>query len=138
MLVLMVDIVKPLGARFDNSFQSLKNKIFNTDADSPFYIKMPKGLKYEESATTKMLEKEIEEKTWINMTLAHDPTKKFLYEIRPLKLLNYEGFWYLLGVNCYEKLKKFRLDRILEAENTAKPFKIAKNFQKVSDQSTNI
>ncbi len=141
MLVLMSDIVKPLGARFDSSFQSLKNKIFNTNADSPFYIKMPKGLKYEETAVTKVLERGIETNTWINMTLTHAPTKKLSYQLRPLKIINYDGFWYLLGLrtNCIgSKMRKFRLDNILEAAATNKTFKMTKDICKLLDQSPNI
>ena len=138
MLVLMADIIKPLGSRFDNSFQNIKNKLFNSEEESPFYVKMPKGLKYETNAITTVLEKGIETKTWIKMTLAHDPAKKLLYLLCPLKLLNYEGFWYLLGTNAHDQMRKFRLEKILDAENTAKTFKVAKNIKKILDQSTNV
>lgn len=97
---------------------------------------MPKGLKYEANAITTVLEKGIETKTWIKMTLAHDPAKKLLYLLRPLKLLHYEGFWYLLGINVHDQMKV--PPGILDAENTAKTFNVAKNIKKILDQSTNV
>ena len=52
--------------------------------------------------------------------------------------MNYDGFWYLLGINAYKQVRKFRLDRILDAVNTDKPFKVTKNIQKMLAESHNI
>jgi predicted DNA-binding transcriptional regulator YafY len=141
MLVLMADIIKPLGSKFNNSFNSLKSKVINIPADSPFYIKMPKGTNYKETEITKILEKGIETHTWINMTLAQDPSRKLEYQLKPLKLINYDGIWYLLGLRTRctgSPMRKFRLENILEAIGTKKTFKITKNISKILDQSPNI
>ena len=52
--------------------------------------------------------------------------------------MNYDGFWYLLGINAYKQVRKFRLDRILDAVNTDKSFKPTKNIQKILQESQNI
>lgn len=44
----------------------------------------------------------------------------------------------MLGINAYKEVRKFRLDRILDAINTNKPFKITKNIQKMLSESHNI
>ena len=72
------------------------------------------------------------------MSLAADTSRKLTYELKPLKIMNYDGFWYLLGINAYKQVRKFRLDRILDAVNTDKTFKVTKNIQKMLAESHNI
>ena len=99
---------------------------------------MPTGKKYEETKITHVLEKGIRTHTEVLMSLAADPSRKLTYELKPLKIMNYDGFWYLLGINAYKQVRKFRLDRILDAINTDKAFKPTKNIQKILQESQNI
>ena len=134
----MQDIIAPLGANFQRSLDSLRHKVLSAPEESPFYIKMPTGCKYEETKITRVLEQGIRTHTEVLMSLAADTTRKLTYELKPLKIMNYDGFWYLLGINAYKQVRKFRLDRILDAVNTDKPFKITKNIQKLLAESHNI
>lgn len=138
MLVLMSDIIKPLGAKFNTSFSTLKNKVLNANEESLFYIKLHKGPPYKETVITKTLERSIHEKTWVNMTLTHDPSRKLEYQLRPLKIINYDGFWYLLGINLFNKKKTIRLDNILEVASTDKTFKVREDIIKTLEQSPNV
>ncbi len=138
LLLVMQDIIAPLGANFQQSLDSLRHKVLSAPKESPFYIKMPAGCKYEETKITRVLEQGIRTHTEVLMSLAADTTRKLTYELKPLKIMNYDGFWYLLGINAYKQVRKFRLDRILDAVNTDKPFKITKNIQKLLAESHNI
>ena len=138
LLLVLKDIVEPLGKPFQKPFELLRQKVLRSPEESPFYIKMPKGSQYQESKITRVLERGIIEHTEVRMSLAADPTRKLTYELKPLKIMNYDGFWYLLGINAYKEVRKFRLDRILDAINTDKPFKITKNIQKMLSESHNI
>lgn len=138
LLLVMQDIIAPLGANFQRSLDSLRHKVLSAPEESPFYIKMPEGCKYEETKITRVLEKGIRTHTEVLMSLAADTSRKLTYELKPLKIMNYDGFWYLLGINAYKQVRKFRLDRILDAVNTDKTFKVTKNIQKMLAESHNI
>lgn len=138
LLLVMQDVISPLGKPFQNSLASLRQKVLNAPEESPFYIKMPAGSKYEETKITCVLEKGIRTHTEVLMSLAADTSRKLTYELKPLKIMNYDGFWYLLGINVYKQVRKFRLDRILDAINTDKSFKPTKNIKKMLQESQNI
>lgn len=138
LLLVMQDVISPLGKSFQNSLASLRQKVLNATEESPFYIKMPAGSKYEETKITRVLEQGIRTHTEVLMSLAADTSRKLTYELKPLKIMNYDGFWYLLGINAYKEVRKFRLDRILDAINTDKPFKATKNIRKILQESQNI
>lgn len=138
LLLVMQDVISPLGKPFQDSLASLRQKVLNAPEESPFYIKMPMGNKYEETKITRVLEKGIRTHTEVLMSLAADTSRKLTYELKPLKIMNYDGFWYLLGINAYKQVRKFRLDRILDAVNTDKTFKVTKNIQKMLAESHNI
>ncbi|MBR3632756.1 MAG: WYL domain-containing protein [Elusimicrobiaceae bacterium] len=138
LLLMMQELIAPFGKRFQEPFERLRQKVLRVPDESPFYIKMPKGRQYQETKITRVLEKGILEHTEVRMSLAADITRKLTYELKPLKIMNYDGFWYLLGINAYKQVRKFRLDRILDAINTDKPFKVAKNIQKMLAESHNI
>ena len=138
LLLVMQDVISPLGKPFQDTLASLRQKVLNAPEESPFYIKMPTGNKYEETKITRVLEKGIRTHTEVLMSLAAAPTRKLTYDLKPLKIMNYDGFWYLLGINSYKQVRKFRLDRILDAINTDKSFKPTKNIQKILQESQNI
>lgn len=138
LLLVMQDVISPLGKPFQDTLASLRQKVLNAPEESPFYIKMPAGNKYEETKITRVLEKGIRTHTEVLMSLAADTSRKLTYELKPLKIMNYDGFWYLLGINAYKQVRKFRLDRILDAVNTDKSFKPTKNIQKILQESQNI
>lgn len=138
LLLVMQDVISPLGKPFQDTLASLRQKVLNAPEESPFYIKMPTGNKYEETKITRVLEKGIRTHTEVLMSLAADTSRKLTYELKPLKIMNYDGFWYLLGINAYKQVRKFRLDRILDAVNTDKSFKPTKNIQKILQESQNI
>lgn len=138
LFLVMQDVISPLGKPFQDTLASLRQKVLNAPEESPFYIKMPTGNKYEETKITRVLEKGIRTHTKVFMTLSADTSRPLNYDVNPLKIMNYDGFWYLLGINAYKQVRKFRLDRILDAVNTDKSFKPTKNIQKMLQESQNI
>ena len=138
LLLVMQDVISPLGKPFQDTLASLRQKVLNAPEESPFYIKIPTGNKYEETKITRVLEKGIRTHTKVFMTLSADTSRPLNYDVNPLKIMNYDGFWYLLGINAYKQVRKFRLDRILDAVNTDKSFKHTKNIQKILQESQNI
>ncbi|MEM4270782.1 MAG: WYL domain-containing protein, partial [Candidatus Pacearchaeota archaeon] len=61
------------------------------------------------------------------------------YKLCPLKLICYEGFWYLLSqVDGKDWILKFRIEHIKDVELLEDYFEEPKNLKAMLDQSTNI
>ena len=134
-LVLMSDLASSLGGNFGHSFAMLKNRLL-TPQDNPFFIKMNSGEMYKETPITNTLETCVREREWVK--ICYKGGKMADYQLRPLKLMWVEGFWYLLALTDDDKLLKFRLEKISSADAMNKPFKYNKNIEKILRESTNI
>ena len=67
------------------------------------------------------------------------PKEEKAYTIWPLKIVNYEGFWYLLArLDENEHIRTFRLERIKEAKLLDKSFNMPDNLKILLDNSVNI
>lgn len=49
LLLVMQDIIAPLGANFQRSLDSMRHKVLSAPEESPFYIKTPADCKYEKT-----------------------------------------------------------------------------------------
>lgn len=135
-LILMHDLATSLGGNFSHSFELLKNRLLTLPQENPFFIKMTGGETYKDSPVTRVLEKAIRTRKWVNV--CYKGGKMACYAVRPLKLMWMEGFWYLLTLTNTNKLLKFRLEKITSAAELDKTFKYDKNIEKILHQSTNI
>jgi predicted DNA-binding transcriptional regulator YafY len=129
-IIFMSDIIQSLGSDFTKSFKTLQKKISNDDAETPFYIKVPKSLEYQETAIVQTIKKAIKDKTTLMLTYAMRPENKLGYVFHPLKIINYDGFWYLLGMDYYKNIRKLKLYDILDAANTQERFITSKQLRK--------
>lgn len=139
LLTVLFEITKSLGSNFEESFRKILAKVLSQEYDSPFYIKMPDGLKipkdYPFMAT---LEEAIDycEKITIHYK-SHE--KEGDYKLCPLKIIFFDGFWYLLAKPEDKNwLIKFRLENILSVESIGGHFLPPKNLKTILDQSVNI
>lgn len=99
LLLILKDMVEPLGKPFQQPFEQLRQKVLCVPDESPFYIKMPKGSQYKETKITRVLEKGILDHTEVRMSLAADTSRKLTYELKPLKIMDYDGFCTLYLIN---------------------------------------
>ena len=134
-LVLMSDLASSLGGNFSRSFSMLKNRLLSPQ-ENPFFIKMNSGEIYKDTPITRLLEKCIRAREWVE--ICYKGGKMACYPVRPLKLLWVEGFWYLLALTDDDKLLKFRLEKISSAQELKKTFKYNKNIEQILRESTNI
>ena len=139
LLTLFFDIAKSLGPNFEESFRGIFAKILTQEQDSPFYVKMPDGLKIpKDYPFLKEIEKAIDESEKILIQYkSHD--KEGDYRLCPLKILFVDGFWYLLAHPEGKKwLTKFRLENITSVENIGGHFVSPQNLKTILDESINI
>jgi len=113
--VVVLDIMQKLlegaGEKFSTKADKLLSKIKN-DSLNPIYAKLNMEDIGDKLAEVQLLEKAIKEKQEISCFYKFDTYTKEL-TLKPLKIANYEGFWYLLALDARNDiLKKYYLKNI--------------------------
>ncbi len=139
LLSFLHDISKSLGEKFEDSFSSILKKVVSKEQDSAFYVKLPKGAKISKDfPCVKELEEAVEDN--IKIVLRYKtPEKEGDYRVCPLKIIFFDGFWYLLAqVDGKDWIRTFRLENIMNIELLDEYFTSPKNLSTFLDQSINI
>ena len=139
LLSFLHDISKSLGEKFEDSFSTILQKVVSKEQDSAFYVKLPEGSKISKNYPfIKDLEEAVKYNVMIKLQYK-SPEKEGEYKICPLKIIFFDGFWYLLSrVGSKEWLRTFRLDRIKMVEVLNKRFAYPKNINTILHESVNI
>jgi len=135
--VVVLDIMEKLmegaGTQFSTKANKLLSKIKNKTFN-PIYAKLDMediGNKLKEVQT---LENAIKNKKQIRCN--YNAKEKIL---NPLKIANYEGFWYLLAVDSYEDiLKKYYFKNIQQIDILDKTFENTEELEELLDNSISI
>lgn len=139
LLSFLHDISKSLGEKFEDSFSSILQKVISKEQDSAFYVKLPEGSKISKDFPfVKDLEETINNN--IKIVLSYKtPEKEGDYRVCPLKIIFFDGFWYLLAqVDGKDWIIKFRLENIRNIELLDEYFTPPRNLNTFLDQSVNI
>jgi len=136
MLAIFADITCVLGDNFSEAFDNLQKRVIQEPLDNPFYVKIQKGYSYPITRITKTIEKAVNdcEKVYIN----YERGKPNDDPISPLKIVWYDGYWYLLALGHKGILLKLRLEKIKEAKLTGKFFKKPAGLEKTLEESSSI
>ena len=139
LLSFLHEIAKSLGESFEESFRGILHKVLAKGTESPFYVKVPKGVKLDrELPHVKELQLAIEECRKVDMDYL-TPEGEKSYRVDPLKIIYFDGFWYLLlRVDGENQTRKFRLERIKKLEVLDEYFVLPENLKTMLDQSVNI
>jgi len=139
LLSFLHDISRSLGGKFEDSFSSILKKVVSKEQDSAFYVKLPEGSKISKDLHfIKELEKAVKDN--IKIVLHYKtPEREGDYKVNPLKIIFFDGFWYLLA-QVYGKnwIRTFRLENIRNIELLNEYFTPPKNLSTFLDQSVNI
>jgi len=139
LLSFLHDISKSLGEKFEDSFSNILKKVVSKEQDSAFYVKLPEGSKISKDFPfIKDLEKAVKNNVKIELQYK-TPEKEGDYKICPLKIIFFDGFWYLLAqVDGKEWIIKFRLENITNVVLLDEYFMPPRNLNTFLDQSVNI
>jgi len=139
LLSFLYEIAKTLGGKFEVSFHNILNKIISPDADSPFYAKIPQGIKLDADLPfIKELEKAIDESRKVEFYYLTQGNEKWL-RVCPLKIAFFDGFWYLVvRVDHKDWILKLRIENIRKLNVLDESFEIPRNLQAMLDQSVNV
>lgn len=139
-LAFLSDIANTLGPSFAQDYKGLCRRITAPSQDNPFFLKIAKGLNFEDTPLTQILRQAIRKKKYLLVNYKSQTRQKEKeHLVIPVKIAWYEGFWYLICLGKKDRIFKFRLDRILKATQQKKTFHIDnEKFAKLLNQSVNI
>jgi len=126
-----------LGVKFSHKAKKLLSKIKN-DTFNPMYAK----LNLEDISTSieelSLLENAINSKTVIKVQYDFGEYKLSI-KLKPLKIANFEGFWYLIALDARNgKLKKYHLKSLSDVEILEDTFSISPDIEESLDNAINI
>lgn len=133
------EIADSLGPNFSESFKSLVSKVLAKEDVSPFYVKLPETqLQIKKFPFVKELEGAIHDSQKIS--IRYDSEKGVEnYKLCPVKLINFEGFWYLLAMpEGKRQFWKFRSEKIKGVDLLDENFAPPHGLKSILDRSVNI
>jgi predicted DNA-binding transcriptional regulator YafY len=137
LMAIFYELTESLGGRFPKVYSGILKKLFSPTTDTPYFIKMPEVIR-KDYPYLEVIEAGIEQSKTANIVYAKSKEDKS-YLIWPLKIVNYEGFWYLLArLAENEMIRTFRLEKIKEAKLLDKSFSMPDNLKILLDNSVNI
>ncbi|MBU4478218.1 MAG: WYL domain-containing protein [Candidatus Omnitrophica bacterium] len=139
LLSFMYEITLSLGSNFEGIFKKVLSKVIQNEQSYPYYAKIPHSLASSGKLPfIKELEGAVSDNCKINIKYKKDETTKE-YCLWPLKIIFFDGFWYLLAQTGKGKnICKFRLDRIEDVEVLNGYFTPPENIKTMLDESVNI
>jgi predicted DNA-binding transcriptional regulator YafY len=136
LLVLLNSFVDSLkNKKIDKSFDIFRKRILSENTDSPFFVKFQTGPKYEMSDKTKNIEQAIKSKQYIEIESVNN---KRTYNLKPIKIAYFEGFWYLICLWHNNKVLKYNINSIAKITLKDKYFEETKDINKILKETTTI
>ena len=130
-------LVSGSGGKFSTHAKNLLAKLKNQEYN-PIYTKLDLEDISDKLNEIQQLESAIKTKTIITCRYDFESYKKSL-ELKPLKIVNYEGFWYLLAQDYRNDiLKKYYLKNISNIKTLDKNFKLKSTLDEKLDNSLSI
>jgi predicted DNA-binding transcriptional regulator YafY len=126
-----------LGSKFSTKAKKLLSKIKN-EHDNPIYAKLNMEDISAHIHDIATLENAMKNKNLISATYDFIEYKKEL-KVKPLKIANYEGLWYLIALDARnDKLKKYHLKSISDIKILETTFSTKKELIELLDNSINV
>ena len=129
-------ITEGIGGKFSTKAHKLLSKIKNEDFN-PIYTKLNIEDISDRFADIKVIEMAIKEKKEVEISYDYEKYELYTTTIQPLKIVNFEGFWYLVALRN-DILKKYYLKNISNPKITDKTFKTDDKLTTILDESISI
>ena len=136
-LDIMEKLMEGAGRQFSTKANKLLSKIKN-DSLNPIYAKLNMEDIGDKLKEVQELEIAITNKKQIKCDYDFEGYRKEL-DLKPLKIANYEGFWYLIALDSRNDiLKKYYLKNIKNIQLSEKTFKSTEKLDRLLDNSISI
>jgi predicted DNA-binding transcriptional regulator YafY len=129
-------ITEGIGGKFSTKAHKLLSKIKNEDFN-PIYTKLNIEDISDRFADIQVLETAIKEKREVECSYSDERYDIYATTIQPLKIVNFEGFWYLLALRD-DVLKKYYLKNISNPKMTDFVFTIDNKLDTLLDRSISV
>jgi len=138
-LDIMEKLVEGVGDKFSSKAKKLLSKIKNEDLN-PIYAKLNLEDIGDKLDVIKDLESSIKSKNEINCLYKIEDNKILNSKIKPLKIANFEGFWYLIALDINDKdtLKKYYLKNITKIKILDQTFEVTNKLEQLLNNSLSI
>lgn len=132
-------LVEGVGTKFSSKAKKLLSKIKNEEFN-PIYTKLNMEDISDKLETIQLLESAIESKQEVTCQYEFEDNQSFNTQIKPLKIVNFEGFWYLvcLDTKNKDKLKKYYLKTISNIKILSSNFTVPTKLEELLKTSTSI
>jgi predicted DNA-binding transcriptional regulator YafY len=138
-LNIMEKLIEGIGDKFSSRAKVLLSKIKNQDYN-PIYAKLDLEDISDKLNVIQQLEGAIKLKQVVKCKYQLDNKKTYEIKIKPLKIVNFEGFWYLiaLDVNNKDALKKYYLKNIYNLHILNDRFEVNTSLEELLTNSISI
>jgi len=137
---LVLDIIEKMtesiGGKFAMTSHKLLSKIKNEDFN-PIYTKLNIEDISDKFSEIQMIEKAIKNKIELECSYENEREGIFRTKIQPLKIVNYEGFWYLVAMRD-NYVEKYYLKTLSNIKKTSISFRVKENIEELLENSINI
>ena len=129
-------ITEGIGGKFSTKAHKLLSKIKNEDFN-PIYTKLNIEDISDRFGDIQVLETAIKEKKEVKCSYDDERHEVYSTTIQPLKIVNFEGFWYLIALK-EDILKKYYLKNISNLKITDTTFEADNELDTLLDESISI
>jgi len=129
-------ITEGIGGKFATKSRTLLAKIKNEDFN-PIYTKLNIEDISSKFSEIQVLENAIKEKMVVECSYDDEQHGSYKIVIEPLKIANYEGFWYLIALRK-DTLQKYYLKNITQVKATKKIFKADTKLEVLLENSLSV
>lgn len=136
LISLISDIAGSLGGNFNNVFSNFKKHFFDKE-NNPFFFKMNKPLNVANKEVVEIIKKAIVSRQKLKIVYFRNG-QTYEYEVCPLKIAAYDGFWYLITMGRNDTVLKYRIDKISSAVLSDNCFETRIDIEKILGESNSI
>ena len=130
-------MVEGMGRSFATKAKSLLAKIHNAQ-ENPIYAKHNMEDISTHLSEIEQLRAAIEKREIITCIYSKDRDEARDRVLKPLKIVTYEGFWYLVALNKKDEIRKYYLKNISNIHTTAEQFQVNTAINKTLENSISI
>lgn len=137
---LVLDIIEKMtesiGGKFATTSHKLLSKIKNEDFN-PIYTKLNIEDISDMFSEIQVIEKAIKDKIELECSYKNDREGVFKATLQPLKIVNYEGYWYLVALRD-DYVEKYYIKTLSNIKPTTKTFTTDGKIEELLENSINI
>ncbi|MBR3628488.1 MAG: WYL domain-containing transcriptional regulator [Elusimicrobia bacterium] len=139
LLVLLGCYVKSINNKsINDTFDKFKKRMLdkNPGKENIYYVKNMSSKEYGNTKLSRDLEKYIEDKECISIN--YEGKNKRIVFLKPVKIVFFNGLWYLIVLGINDTILKYAIDKILEVTGTGKHFELSESKQKRIDKEISM